>query len=101
MLHGQRIRVQAGRCVNDACTLAGAAITLADAVRIGIAQYGLLPEQALASATRIPAELLGLSGQIGVLGPGARADAVVFDAQWQPIAVMQGGAWARPLETAS
>ena len=101
MLQGQRIRVDAGRCIDAAGTLAGAAITLADAVRIGVSQYGLQPEQALASATRIPAELLGLSGSYGVLQVGARADAVVLDAQWRPIAVMQGGSWVRPLERMS
>ena len=101
MLQGQRIRVDAGRCIDAAGTLAGAAITLADAVRIGVSQYGLQPEQALASATRIPAELLGLSGSYGVLQVGARADAVVLDAQWRPIAVMQDGSWVRPLERMS
>lgn len=96
MLQGQRIRVEAGRCVDAAGTLAGAAITLVDAVRIGVTEYGLAPEQALASATRIPAELLGLSASHGVLQAGARADAVVLDASWRPIAVMQGGSWVRP-----
>ena len=97
-LQGQRIVVEGGRCVDAAGTLAGAAITLADAVRIGIWHYGLPCEQALASATRIPAQLLGLSGSHGVLQVGARADVVVLDARWRPTAVMQGGSWVRPLE---
>jgi len=96
MLQGRRIVIEDGRCVDAAGTLAGAAITLADAVRIGIGHYGLPSEQALASATRIPAELLGLSRSHGVLQVGARADAVVLDAQWRPTAVMQGGNWVRP-----
>lgn len=96
MLQGRRIAIEGGRCVDAAGTLAGAAITLADAVRIGIGHYGLRCEQALASATRIPAELLRLSRSHGVLQVGARADAVVLDAQWRPTAVMQGGNWVRP-----
>ncbi len=101
MLQGEPIRVEGGRCINGAGTLAGAAITLADAVRIGISQYGLEPEQALACATRVPAELLGLAGEYGVLQAGARADAVVFDVDFKPFAVMQGGNWVRAPEVSA
>lgn len=41
---------------------------------------GLSPEQALLAATRDAAALLGLSGQVGVVAPGAWADLVVLDA---------------------
>lgn len=98
MLQGKRIRVLDGRCVDDNGTLAGAAITLADAVRIAVTAYGIPIEMALASASRIPAELLGLSGEVGVFQTGARADAVVFNATLQPSAVMQGGNWVRAPE---
>ncbi len=101
MLQGESIRVEGGRCINGAGTLAGAAITLADAVRIGITQYGLEPEQALACASRVPAELLGLAGEYGVLQAGARADAVVFDVDFKPFAVMQGGNWVRAPEVSA
>ena len=55
-------------------------------------------ELALACATRIPAGLLGLAGNYGVLRAGARAGAVVFDNGFRPIAVLQGGGWVRALE---
>ena len=98
MLQGQRIRVLDGRCVDDEGRLAGAAITLADAVRIGVEHYGIALEQALASATRVPAELLGLAREYGVLQAGARADAVVLDRGLRPLAVLLGGDWVRPLQ---
>jgi N-acetylglucosamine-6-phosphate deacetylase len=98
-LQGKTIRVENGRCVGPDGTLAGAAITLADAVRIAIADYGFTAEEALASATRIPAEVLGRN-DIGRLAPGARADLVVFAPGWRLEAVMQGGVWARELEAA-
>ena len=98
MLQGQRIRVLDGRCVDDDGRLAGAAITLADAVRIGVEHYGIALEQALASATRVPAELLGLASEYGVLQAGARADAVVLDSGLRPLAVLLGGDWVRPLQ---
>lgn len=99
MLQGRRIRVEGGRCVDDDGTLAGASITLADAVRIAIGRYGFAPEEALACASRRPAELLGRD-DLGVLRAGAVADLVVFGPAWQPVAVMQRGTWARPPEGA-
>ncbi|MDQ4143412.1 MAG: imidazolonepropionase [Actinomycetota bacterium] len=41
--------------------------------------YGLRPLEALAAATVNAAHALGLSGEVGRLAPGYRADAVVFD----------------------
>ena len=98
MLQGVPIQVEAGRCVGPGGTLAGAAITLADAVRIATLQYGFALESALACAARVPAQLLGLADEYGVLRVGARADAVVFDGALRVCGVMQGGQWIRPLE---
>lgn len=41
---------------------------------------GLTPLQALQSATTVPARTLGLSGEVGRIAPGLRADLVVLDA---------------------
>ena len=100
ILQGATIRVEGGRCVNASGTLAGAAITLSDAVRIATGQYGFSVEEALASASSIPARLLGLDGHYGVLRAGARADLVVWDMALRPLAVMQGGQWVRALQEA-
>jgi N-acetylglucosamine-6-phosphate deacetylase len=95
-LQGQPIRVEGGRCVDAEGRLAGAAITLADAVRIATTHYGWSLSEALASATRVPAEMLGLADEVGVLKAGARADALVLDAALAPVAVMRAGQWLRP-----
>ena len=95
MLQGREITVRDGRCVDAAGTLAGAAITLADAVRIGIQRYGLQPEDALYGATLAPARLLGLQAERGCLQARARADLVVFDSDYRVAAVMQAGCWIR------
>jgi imidazolonepropionase-like amidohydrolase len=42
-------------------------------------ERGLTPDAALAALTRIPAELLGLSGRAGALEPGKMANLVVVD----------------------
>jgi N-acetylglucosamine-6-phosphate deacetylase len=90
-LQGQAIHVREGRCVNDQGVLAGASITLSDGVRIAVEMYGLSIEQALASASRIPASLLGISSQKGVLQHGADADLVVWDAHHRVAGVMLSG----------
>ena len=98
ILQGATIRVDGGRCVDAAGTLAGAAITLSDAVRIATTQYGFTLEEALACASKVPARLLGLADRYGVLQAGARADLVVWDDSLHPSAVMQGGQWVRRLQ---
>ena len=98
ILQGATIRVEGGRCVDAGGTLAGAAITLSDAVRIATTQYGFSVQEALACASSVPARLLGLEAQYGVLREGARADLVVWDQALYPAAVMQGGRWVRPLQ---
>jgi imidazolonepropionase-like amidohydrolase len=40
---------------------------------------GMTPAQALETATTIPAAMLKMSGQVGVIAPGARADIVAVD----------------------
>lgn len=96
MLQGVRIQVRNGRCENEAGTLAGAAICLADAVRIGVQRYGLSVEDALYSATNAPARAMGLDDEIGRLRVGARADLVLWDQALAVAGVLQRGAWALP-----
>ncbi|MCV0384747.1 MAG: amidohydrolase family protein [Erythrobacter sp.] len=45
---------------------------------LAIARAGLSPALALAAATNVGAEALGLGGDVGVLAPGARADIVAW-----------------------
>ena len=59
-------------------------------------RHGLSAEEALRAVTATPAELLGLSEQIGVVAPGAAADLVAwsaepFDATSRPLLVMIDG----------
>ena len=42
-------------------------------------KFGMSPLQALQSATIRPAEMLGMTGRIGVIAPGAYADIIVVD----------------------
>jgi N-acetylglucosamine-6-phosphate deacetylase len=57
-------------------TLAGAAITMLDALRYTVRHLGAPLEDALKMATATPARLLRVADRHGVLKPGARADLV-------------------------
>jgi len=64
------------KLVDENGTLAGAAITMRDAVGYVATTLGLPLAAALTMATLTPARLLGLDGRIGRLAPGFAADLV-------------------------
>ena len=70
-------------------TISGAGTLLDEDVRRMIAA-GLDPALVLDAATRVPAQALGRD-DIGRLAPGARADLVLWDDEWQPRRVWLGG----------
>ena len=57
-------------------TLAGADLTMIDAVTYVHKPLGLPLEEVLRMASRYPADALGVSGERGTLAPGKRADLV-------------------------
>ena len=79
MLYGDEITVWNGRCLRSDGTLAGAALTMADAVRNCVEQLGVSLEEALRFASANPASFLGLDNKLGRLAPGYRADIVAFE----------------------
>ncbi|AXK43295.1 N-acetylglucosamine-6-phosphate deacetylase [Erythrobacter aureus] len=80
-----------GRLATAEGTLAGSALSMAEAVRNAVSMLDLLPEEVIAMATRSPAELLGLEGALGTLQVGRRADLTVFDEQLQVTHTMVAG----------
>ena len=70
-------------------TIAGSALTLDRAVR-NIVSVGVDVADALASATIVPAEVIGESG-LGRLAPGAVADLVWWDEELNPRKVWVDG----------
>ncbi len=78
-LGGHRIlRKQACLTTQDGI-LAGADISLLDAVRHAVRLLGLTPAAALTMASQVPAAFLGISAERGSLGVGAIADVLVLD----------------------
>jgi N-acetylglucosamine-6-phosphate deacetylase len=76
MLEGRRATQVGTKLTLDDGTLAGAAITLMDAVRYVTGTLGVDLADALKMATLTPARLLRLDDRIGRLKPGYRADLV-------------------------
>ena len=75
-LQGRRMTRVGMKLVDENGTLAGAAITMRDAVRYVALTLGLPLAHALTMATLTPARLLGVDDRIGRLAPGYHADLV-------------------------
>ncbi|MCU1392836.1 MAG: N-acetylglucosamine-6-phosphate deacetylase [Ilumatobacteraceae bacterium] len=72
-------------------TLAGSTLTMECAVRNFAAHGGIAWHESLASATEVPARLLGLQQTTGRVEPGLDADLVGFDAAHEVRWTMVGG----------
>lgn len=88
VLDGRQIHVVDGRCVDDAGTLAGASLDLAEAVHNCVEMVGLPLDTALAMASAQPAAFLGMADERGTLAPGFAADFTWLDSEGHP-----RGAW--------
>ncbi|MFE4500577.1 N-acetylglucosamine-6-phosphate deacetylase [Rhodococcus sp. NPDC056743] len=73
--------------------IAGGTSRLMDVVRRTVLDAGVDLLSAVTAATATPAALLGLTGVVGDLVPGCRADLVVTDEKLLPRAVMASGNW--------
>ena len=88
-LGNRRILRQNGRLLLADGTLAGADLSLPQAIALLITQLGVTPTRALAMASRIPAALIRSTA--GAIRPGQPADLVHFDTNWQLASVWQNG----------
>ncbi len=90
-LQGRRITCVGHKLVDESGTLAGAAITMRDAVIYVANTLGLPLAHALTMATLTPARLLGLEDRIGRLAPGRHADLVHLTDALDVAGVWMGG----------
>ncbi len=72
------VRLVNGRCLIGENTLAGSTITLDAAVRNFVRFTGAPLETAVRLASRNPAQMTGLTGEVGALREGGAADVVVL-----------------------
>jgi len=78
-LYGEPISVADGRCTRSDGTLAGAFLTMAQAVRNCVKLLDVPLEDVLRFASTNPASFIGLGNVLGKLAPGFRADMVAFE----------------------
>ena len=89
-LGGQDVFLSGGVAKLADGTLAGSATNLYDCMRKAVA-FGIPKEQAILSATIIPAKEIGREKEIGSIAPGKLADFVVCDENLNRTAVYLGG----------
>jgi N-acetylglucosamine-6-phosphate deacetylase len=90
-LRGRRVTRSGRALMTEDGVLAGAAITMRDAVAYVVSDLGLGLADALTMATLTPARLLGLDDTIGRLAPGFRADLVHLTDALDVAGVWTGG----------
>jgi N-acetylglucosamine-6-phosphate deacetylase len=90
-LNGRKIFRQNGKLTLADGTLAGADLDMATAIRVMVEQVGVSIEQALAMATRIPAQAVGLDQSLGVISAGRKADFVHLSRDFRVKGVYQNG----------
>ena len=82
--------------VDKTGAIAGGTSTLLDVVRSTMAA-GVPLQEAITSATAVPAGVLGLRAQVGSLRAGMPADVVVVDQDLNLTGVLRRGEWVTPL----
>ncbi len=91
-LQGRQINLQSKRLTGPDGTLAGAHLTMIEAVRNAVGLLGVALADALVMASRTPAVFLGLESELGRIAPGYRADLVAFNKNFEVIGTWVEGA---------
>lgn len=90
-LGDMEVRVSSGEARLADGRLAGSLLSLDQALRNLMKFAGVPLEEAVLAVTQVPANLLGLAGQLGCIAPGARADLVLLTPELKVAATIAGG----------
>jgi N-acetylglucosamine-6-phosphate deacetylase len=91
MLQGRQITLHENRLTGADGTLAGAHLTMIEAVQNAVALLEVPLIDALVMASRTPALFLGLESELGMIAAGYRADLVAFKANFEIVGTWVGG----------
>jgi len=83
LLHGRQITLHENRLTAPDGTLAGAHLTMIEAVRNAVTLLEIPLSDALVMGSRTPAAFLGLESELGRIAPGYRADLVAFNSNFE------------------
>jgi N-acetylglucosamine-6-phosphate deacetylase len=90
-LQGRRIALEDGRLTGPDGTLAGAHLTMMEAVQNAVEWLDLGLTDALTMASRTPAVFLGLGRELGAIVRGYRANLVAFNGRFDVVETWIGG----------
>ena len=93
MLQGRRILRSLGRLTTEDGTLAGADLSLAQAVQNAVTMMGVSIEAAILMASTNPADFLGLEHRHGRIAPGLQADLTLFGPDHAVLGCWVAGVW--------
>lgn len=93
LLNGRRVLRRDGRLTLEDGTLAGADLSLPQAIATLVRRVGITPERALAMASAIPARLIGVEGRFGSLAPGRAAELALLAEDFSLSGVWSGEDW--------
>src|SRR5246500_5352412 len=91
MLQGRQITLHEKCLTGPDGTLAGAHLTMIEAVRNAVALLEISLVDALIMASRTPAAFLGLAFELGQIAPGYRADLVAFNPNFEVVGTWISG----------
>jgi N-acetylglucosamine-6-phosphate deacetylase len=91
LLQGRRITLDNGRLTGPDGTLAGAHLSMIEAVHNAVIWLGIDLSDALTMASRTPAMFLGLGRELGAVTRGYRADLVAFNERFEVVETWIGG----------
>lgn len=89
-LGGQKVFVSESKATLANGTIAGSTTNLAEGVRRAV-KFGVPLESALKAATANPARVLGMTGEIGSVEAGAKADILILDESLTPKTIIIDG----------
>ena len=92
MLQGRPITLHRNRLTGPDGTLAGAHLTMIEAVRNAVSLLEISLVDALIMASRTPAAFLGLESELGRIASGYRADLVAFNPDFEVVGTWINGA---------
>jgi N-acetylglucosamine-6-phosphate deacetylase len=90
-LHGRPITLHENRLTGPDGTLAGAHLTMIEAVRNAVTLLDITLVDALIMASRTPAVFLGLESELGLIASGYRADLVAFNGNFEVLGTWVAG----------
>jgi len=95
-LDGRPVTVKGGRAALPDGTLAGSCISLLQALQ-NVVAWGIPLEQAVASATILPARAIGIDNSFGSIEVGKRADLLILDSRLSLVKTVIDGRVVEPV----